>query len=108
MTIISGTASLLMRDIRATGRSHSASLPVASVWCEIPKVITERIPALAIRSISRAGIFPECASRRHGLDGFVIVDFFFNKIGNTGSFKLSVVSSNMARAARIDANGGGE
>jgi hypothetical protein len=58
MTIISGTASLQMRDMRATRPfSFQASLPVASVWWEIPKVITERIPALAIRSISRARYF---------------------------------------------------
>ncbi len=73
---------------------------------EMPKVITERMPAFAIRSISRASC-PGYALRRHGINSFVIVEFFLHKDGNTVSFRLSVVSFNIARSA-ADLQAGGE
>ncbi|MNV52247.1 hypothetical protein D3C71_1443290 [compost metagenome] len=48
ITIISGTASLAMRDMRETRpSSRQVSLPLLSRWWETPKVITDLIPARA-------------------------------------------------------------
>lgn len=100
MTIISGTVCLQMRDIRATSPSsagHRCRFHRYGERCRKSsrneyrrwRCVQFRVPDVSL----------ECASHRHGFNGFVVVNFFFNKDRQHQSLRLSVVSSNIARSA---------
>ncbi len=71
MTIISGTVAYRCRDILAAGRA-SFGIAAGVVWWEMPKVITERMPAFAIRFNLAPASFPGYAHYAgHGINSFV-------------------------------------